>query len=508
MSILDLVVRTPLSAALGWTLIHSLWEGSIIAAALAPLLFLVRSPRIRYVAGCVALAAMLASFVVTLLHLLPERVGAPGALTKLTLPSLSPIPDMNGDHGRFSDFDVLIPWLPPLWIVGVCLFYLRYAAGRLSIYRMRRRGICKAPDSWQRSVTSLAAEVKISRFVALLESWLVDTPVVLGHFHPVVLVPLGFLTGLSLDHVEAILLHELAHIKRSDYFMNACQRLVEGLLFYHPAVWWISSVIRTERENCCDDMVVNLRGDAHTYALALTALEQNRLEQQWPPHETAMAATGGNLMKRIKRLLYPKGPAGIWPPALAAVFLMVSTALVMAAWQANPNINGASSQTGQEIYGPWQKWLNEDVIYIISEQEKTAFELLKTDDERQQFLEQFWERRNPTPGAPGNEFKQEHYRRIVYANTHYRGALPGWKTDRGRIYIRYGPPDEIDSHPSGGSYNRPESEGGGVAPTYPFEDWRYAHFEQVGSLSIEFVDRTTSGEFRMTLDPTAKYKKP
>ena len=504
---LDLMVRTQLSKSLGWTLIHSLWEGIIVAAALAALLTLTRSPRIRYVAGCVALVAMLASFAITLIHFLPERGGGAGMLTNLSLPPLSPRPAVNGDYNRFSDIGRLIPWLSPMWIVGVCLFYMRYAAARLSIYRMRRRGVCKAPDSWQRSVTSLAIELKISRFVSLLESLLVDTPVVLGHFRPVVLVPLGFLTGLSLDHVEAILLHELAHIKRSDYFMNSCQRLVEGLLFYHPAMWWISSVIRMERENCCDDMVVNLRGDAHSYALALTALEQNRLEQQWPARQTAMAATGGNLMKRIKRLLYPKGPAGIWAPALAAVFLMVSTALVMAAWQANPNRNPALTQIEQKMDSPWQKWLNEDVIYIISDQEKSAFESLKTDEERQQFVEQFWARRDPTPGTPENEFKEEHYRRIAYANNHWVGSLPGWKTDRGRVYIRYGPPDEIDSHPSGGSYNRPESEGG-AAMTYPFEDWRYAHFDHVGSLSIEFVDRTMSGEFRMTLDPTEKYKKP
>ncbi len=117
---------------------------------------------------------------------------------------------------------------------------------------------------------------------------------VLGHIRPVVLVPLGFLAGLPPEHVEAILLHELAHIRRSDYLVNVGQRLVEGLLFYHPAVWWISHVIRAERENCCDDLVVNLRGDAHSYAVALTTLEQNRLEQRWPTGEPAVAATGGH----------------------------------------------------------------------------------------------------------------------------------------------------------------------------------------------------------------------
>jgi GWxTD domain-containing protein len=244
--------------------------------------------------------------------------------------------------------------------------------------------------------------------------------------------------------VEAILLHELAHISRSDYLVNVCQRLVEGLLFYHPAVWWISGVIRNERENCCDDMVVVLRGDAHGYAAALTALEQNRLHQQ----QLAVAATGGNLMKRVKRLLYPKVPSGLGAGALMATVLLAASAMLLAAWQTNPAPGSATAQTEQKA-SPWQKWLNEDVVYLISDQEKAAFERLKTDEERQQFVEQFWARRDPTPDTPENEFKEEHYRRIAYANNHFASKVPGWKTDRGRIYILYGPPDEIDSHPAG-----------------------------------------------------------
>ena len=508
MRLLDLLVRAPISDALGWTVIHFLWEGIIIAAALAALLTLVRSPRIRYVAGCVALLAMLASFAITLIHLLPGRGSGAGTLIKMPLPPWSSRPDINVHNSRFPDFGTLIPWLAPAWILGVCICYLCYAAGWLSLYRMRRRGVCNAPNSWQRSVTRLAIELKVSRPVVLLESLLADTPVVLGHFRPVVLVPLGFLAGLPPDQVEAILLHELAHIRRSDYLVNVCQRLIEGLLFYHPAVWWISQVIRAERENCCDDMVVDLRGDAHAYAVALTALEHNRLEQQWPTRESAVAATGGNLVKRIKRLLYPKGPSGIWAPALATVVLMASTAMALSAWHVNPNSRPASQQqTDQRVDNPWQKWLNEDVVYIITNEERAAFESLKTDEEREHFVEQFWTRRDPTPGTRKNEFEEEHYRRIAYANEHWGGNLPGWKTDRGRIYIRYGPPDEIDSHPSGGSYNRPESEGGGSAIAHPFEDWRYLHFEWIGSLSIEFVDLSSSGEFRMTLDPMQKYQK-
>lgn len=159
----------------------------------------------------------------------------------------------------------------------------------------------------------------------------------------------------------------------------------------------------------------------------------------------------------------------------------------------------------KELMGPWKKWLNEDVIYIITDEEKQAFKRLKTDEERQEFVEAFWRRRDPTPDTEENEFKEEHYRRIAYANDHYASGIPGWKTDRGMIYIKYGPPDEIDSHPSGGSYERPYEEGGGETSTYPFEDWRYRYIEGIGTnIVIEFVDTTMSGEYHISTDPEEK----
>ena len=159
----------------------------------------------------------------------------------------------------------------------------------------------------------------------------------------------------------------------------------------------------------------------------------------------------------------------------------------------------------KELAGPWKKWLNEDVVYIITDEEKQAFKRLKTDEERQQFVEQFWLRRDPTPDTEENEYKEEHYRRIAYANDHYASGIPGWKTDRGMIYIKYGAPDEIDSHPSGGSYERPIEEGGGETSTYPFEDWRYRYIDGVGTnVIIEFVDQTMSGEYHISLDPGEK----
>jgi GWxTD domain-containing protein len=159
----------------------------------------------------------------------------------------------------------------------------------------------------------------------------------------------------------------------------------------------------------------------------------------------------------------------------------------------------------KELETPYRKWLNEDVSYIITDEERTAFKRMSTDEEREQFIEQFWLRRDPTPDSQENEFKEEHYRRIAYSNERYASGIPGWKTDRGRIYIAFGPPDEIESHPSGGTYERPIEEGGGTTSTYPFEKWRYRWIEGIGTdVNIEFVDPTMTGEYRMTMDPSEK----
>jgi GWxTD domain-containing protein len=159
----------------------------------------------------------------------------------------------------------------------------------------------------------------------------------------------------------------------------------------------------------------------------------------------------------------------------------------------------------QEISGSYKKWLNEDVRWIITDDERKAFMQLSNDEERDQFIEAFWQRRDPTPDTPENEFKEEHYRRIAYANEHFAAGVPGWRTDRGRIYIVFGPPDEIESHPSGGSYERPQDEGGGETSTYPFEDWRYRHIDGIGDdIIVEFVDTCMCGEYHMTMDRSEK----
>ncbi len=158
-----------------------------------------------------------------------------------------------------------------------------------------------------------------------------------------------------------------------------------------------------------------------------------------------------------------------------------------------------------ELSKTYKKWLNEDVVWIITDQERAAFKQLSNDEERDNFIEAFWQRRDPTPDTEENEYKEEHYRRIAYANEHFAAGIPGWKTDRGRIYIMYGPADEVSGSPAGGTYERPMEEGGGETSTFPFEDWRYRYLEGIGQeVIIEFVDTCMCGDFHMTIDRSEK----
>ncbi len=368
-------------------------------------------------------------------------------------------------------------------MAGVLILSIRHLRNWAAARTLQRTGVCNAPDLWQQRLAHLAMRIRVSRPVMLLESGLASVPSVVGQLRPVILVPAGLLTSLPVAQIEAILLHELAHIRRHDYLVNMLQLAVESLLFYHPAVWWISGIMRAEREHCCDDMVVATGGDAYQYALALAALEGTR----WSAPEPALAATGGNLVQRIHRLLYPMNKTNTaLTPLLSVGLLMMATSVALVAWQEKAPASPAQ-------VSPYVKWLNEEVVYIITDPERAAFPSLQTDDERSQFIQQFWLRRDPTPGTPENEFKTEHYRRIAYTNDHFstQTGMAGWKTDRGRIYIEFGAPDEKESHPAG---DRP----------FAREAWRYRFIQNIGSdVTMEFEDRTSNGEFRMTMDPNA-----
>lgn len=204
--------------------------------------------------------------------------------------------------------------------------------------------------------------------------------------------------------------------------------------------------------------------------------------------------------------------------ALAVLFfsIVVVAPIVPAQQEQEPDVSTAPkkltkeqkkkmSRALKELDAQYKQWLNEDVVYIISPEERAAFLQLDTNEEREQFIEQFWLRRSSNPDLPDNDFKEEHYRRIAYANEHFASGIPGWKTDRGRIYIIWGPPDEIESHPTGGTYDRPMDEGGGSTTTYPWERWRYRYLEGIGNnVELEFVDPSGSGEYHLTMDPSEK----
>jgi GWxTD domain-containing protein len=162
-------------------------------------------------------------------------------------------------------------------------------------------------------------------------------------------------------------------------------------------------------------------------------------------------------------------------------------------------------QLYKELSPQYKRWLDEDVVYIITPEERRAFLHLQTNEEREQFIEAFWQRRNPDPDSPENTYKEEYYRRIAYANEHFASGIPGWKTDRGKIYIMWGPPDEVDAHPTGGTWERPMDQGGGETTTYPYEDWRYRYLPGIGeNVELEFVDPTGTGEYHLTMDPSEK----
>ena len=483
MSAFQSLLETPLTNALAWTLLHSLWQCSLIALCLMVVLLPIREARSRYLAAYIALLAAVLAFAATLaIQVRPTSHSADPSPLRLSLRPPAEAGDLNISP---SPLDILAPWISPLWILGALGYYLFQAASWLATRRMMKRGTCLPRAVWVRRLEALRALIGMSTPVGLLESALARVPVVIGWARPVILLPVGMLASMPVGQVEAIVLHELAHVARRDYLANLLQTLAEGLLFHHPAVWWISSVIRQERENCCDDAVIAARGDRLEYAKALAALEQSR----WTP-PTVPAATGGLLMQRISRLLYPNSTRSV-PSVLPAAVLTLTIAFAVIALPApqQPTPNGVTA--GQD--SPWLKWINEDVAYIVRSDERAAFLKLASDEEREKFIEQFWLRRDPTPGTAANEMKEEHYRRIASANQRFRTGpgLAGWKTDRGRIYITYGPPDQIESHAATT----------GKAASHL---WRYKFISGVGNdVLIEFVDTKGTGDFAMTTDPSA-----
>jgi GWxTD domain-containing protein len=475
MTFFILLVEQPLVRVFGWSLLHFVWEGAIVAGLLAVALWVLRgrTAQVRYGVACGALVLMTVLPLATFGYLAMTARGADAAITH----SFASTGFVIGDAGGFggmgdswlgrmaASLDRSLPWILAAWGFGVMLFMGRLNVGLMVARRMTRTATQAASLELQRVFQDLKQRVGVTRAVRLAHSALVQVPTVIGWLRPVVLIPVGCLAGLSAIQVEAIFAHELAHIRRHDYLVSVLQSFVEAVLFYHPAVWWVSKQVRKEREDCCDDLAVRTSGDSLAYAKALSLLEEYR--SSYPA--VSLGANGGALVMRIRRLLgYEEAPAfsqlagmTLLAVMIVAVALGVGT-LARAQASSNKQTSAGQEKALQSIPVLYRKWVDEDVRWIITSEETEQFMKLSSDDQRNQFIQQFWERRNLEAAGNGeNAYRAEYYRRLAYANEHFAGDVPGWKSDRGRIFLVYGLPDSIDSHP------------GSDGATKPYEVWHY-----------------------------------
>jgi beta-lactamase regulating signal transducer with metallopeptidase domain len=346
MTALTSMMEQPAIRAFGWTLVHFIWQAAVIAGLVAILLPGLRraSSHSRYLTLCGALVAMAISPVVTWCWIVATPPALPLSAPISTASSRSSgtfVPTFNADPlppsmasdplvtpgvtfitpetSTTSDVSVApamawqsrlrqivevnLTWLVGIWFVGVCALSIRLLAGWRVVQQLRHRSITPVATVWQERLKELAQRMRISRSIKLVESALVDVPTVIGWLRPMILLPTSFLTGLAPDQVESILVHELAHIRRHDFVVNLMQTTIEVLLFYHPAVWWLSGRIRQEREHCCDDIAVAVCGNTFVYARALATMEELRLSSS--PRslsDLALAGNGGSLLQRIRRL--------------------------------------------------------------------------------------------------------------------------------------------------------------------------------------------------------------
>ena len=328
----------------GWTLVHFVWQGAAIAllAALALRLLRSRRPQLRYLASCLALAAMLAAPVITAVVMTSAPRIPFGAVHALRSPqgaivgvAITPpwaAAAGNGDAPAASaeltlpaavDTDTVFSVLVTLWLSGVALLLVRLAAGCWRIRKLQAVARREQPSRWQTLAEAIALRLGLTRRFTVVDSVLVATPTVIGWLRPVILLPVAAMAGLSPRQVEAILAHELAHIRRHDFLINLLQTLAETMLFYHPAVWWISRRIRTEREHCCDDVAVAVSGDPAEYASALAELASWSISHP----ALAMAATRGPLVDRVRRLL--RLPDADRKPRRTAVAVAIVVTLVV-----------------------------------------------------------------------------------------------------------------------------------------------------------------------------------
>jgi beta-lactamase regulating signal transducer with metallopeptidase domain/LysM repeat protein len=344
MDILEDILSQEIVHKLGWTLLHSVWQGCVVALLLVVLLRVLRksSANLRYLIACLGLAVIVLLPVVTF-YVVP----APAPTSDLESVSSSPVPVTGRLHEVYDPdmplqraaeymqmniswkqramnfYASALPYIVFGWLIGVLALSLWHLGGWAHLQRLKRQKVNQVDPSLKGKLRNLAERLKVTRPVKLIKSALVQIPTVVGWFRPMILMPASALAGLSPEQLEALLAHELAHIRRYDYLVNMLQTVVEILGFYHPVVWWVSYKIRVERENCCDDLAVSVCGDKVCYARALTSMEETRFAQS----ELAVAASGGSLSRRIRRLI---GAGSAEKNRFGNMPLVISILLIMA----------------------------------------------------------------------------------------------------------------------------------------------------------------------------------
>lgn len=367
MNALQYLVPESLVYSIGWTIIHSLWQAAAIALILALLQIVLRknSSNTRYYAAVSGLLALLVMIGLTFTNLY-STASPKSSIYKNNAPvsvivvqalqeNLPPMEQTGSAWDKWAwafeafrlYFNQHMPLIVLGWLVGVAVLMLRFMGGLAYLQRLRHYRVKPASPLWQEKVAQIAQKLAVKRVVPLLESAVVQVPMVIGFLKPVILVPLGTLTGLSAQQVECILAHELAHIRRSDYLVNIAQSLVEIFLFFNPFVWWISGIIREERENCCDDIAIGLTQDNFNFAKTLTLIG----EMQWQNPHMAVAFAGqrGSLLSRVKRLVQrPTRNAtfseGFWSACLLMGFLVLASFQANTQWESKKDKKTASNQ--------------------------------------------------------------------------------------------------------------------------------------------------------------------
>jgi GWxTD domain-containing protein len=412
-----------------------------------------------------------------------------------------------------------------VWSLGALITLGRSLFGIAVVWDLRRHSQTVTDTLWLSLLSRLQRDFRIANPVELRIGGVNIPPMTWGLFKQTVLLPAAAASWTN-DRLELVLAHELAHVRRRDGLWQIIMQAGCSVYWFNPFVWYAAYRVRLERERAADDVVLNGGADADAYASHLLQIARGvasgwTLATLYMAHPSQLEARLRSIIdSRTNRRLPSRsglrillGSTVLMTLLTGAVHLTAMSSLpvietlpaVSSAPSPSSSVTAEAAKSTTQTADTFRKWLDEEVVYIISDQERTAFMQLTSDAERNMFIEQFWLRRDPTPNTPENEFRQEHYNRIAYANQRFTSVNPGWKTDRGCIYILYGKPDEIDDHPSA-TYQRPAADGGGTVQTYPFQKWTYRYLAALGryNVELEFVDTGRTGEYLLMMDPQDK----